>query len=527
MQLKSVEKKEKSTSEIILDITHEEFDSAITEAYRKNKNSISVPGFRKGKAPRKIVETVYGSTVFHAEAMDAIMPQALSFISEEATMKIVSMPKVSDYTIKDEGGLEITFLAAIYPEVTIGEYKGLAAYKPEVEVNDNLIESELAAVRLRNARIMTAERPAINGDIAVIDYEGFIDGEPFEGGKSENYELELGSNTFIPGFEQKIQGMVSGEKRDIDLVFPEDYTEQLAGKPVVFKITLNEIKEKILPELDDEFAKDVSEFDTLEEYKADIKDKLVKDRQTAADAEFENVLLDQLEKLMEADVPDDMIEDHMNSTLSNLERQIAAYGMTPESYLQMMQTTPEDFRANMLVSAEKQVRTILALEKIAEIENIEISDEDVETEFKEAAERYGAEIEELKKSADREALISDLKVRRAAKIVTENATALAEKPVIESDDQENETSDMPVDQLDEKSKNEAVATETVEDKSKETQDEQKADTKTAAKKPTVRKTAARKQPSDTTTSDGEEKPVKKTTAKTAKKESSKNEASDS
>ena len=522
MLLKSVEKKEKNKTEILVNVSHEEFDSAIAAAYIKNRKSIAVPGFRKGKAPRKIVEAMYGATVFHADALDTIIPRVFSFIAEEVELKLVGSPMVSNYDVLDEGGLELTLDAAVYPEVSIGEYKGLSAYKPPVEVDDKLVDSELESVRSRNARFEKVDRPAADGDIAVIDYEGFVDSEPFAGGKSEDYELELGSNKFIPGFEEKIVGMLTGEERDIGLVFPEDYTDELAGKPVIFKVKLNEIKEKTLPELDDEFAKDVSEFDTLEEYKAGIKNKLLSERQTTADADFENALLDKLDKTLEADIPEIMIEEQMDSMLRNLERQISAYGMTPDSYMKMMQTTPAALRESTRISAEKQVRIMLALEKIALLEAVEISEEEIENDFIEAAERYGAKIEELKENADRDALISDLKMRRAAKIVTDNAIALAEEPVEEAaeetiEESVKEPAKEPISETDGKSTEESQ-----EERKTESAKKPKASVKTTEKKVSPKKPAAKKSATEQMEADKAEdkKPTEKAASKPKKKETS-------
>jgi len=424
---KSVEKKENNELEIIVEVSPEEFETAMGKAFIKNKNRISVPGFRKGKASRKIIERMYGASIFHPDALELLMPEVVEYVINETEHRLVGSPQVSDVDIKeDSGGAEITITAAVYPDVKLGEYKGLSAVKPLIEIPESSVDAEIAGIRMRNARVEKAERPAIVGDIAVIDFEGFVDGVPFDGGKGTNYELELGSKAFIPGFEDKVTGMSIGEERDIDLVFPEEYTPELAGKPVIFKVKLNDLKEKLLPELDDEFAKDVSEFDTLEEYKADIKERLRISRQGEVDAAFENALMDKVIETMEADVPEVMIEEQMEIAASNFARQVSAYGMDPSSYLKIMNMTPEMFRENIRVSSEKQVKISLALEKIAELEGFEISDDDIENEYNEAAERFNVGLEELKKSVDKEKVIQEIKTRRAAGIVTE--TAVAENP---------------------------------------------------------------------------------------------------
>ena len=433
MNYTSCEKKEKSTVEIVIAVDAEELNTAVDGAFRKNRNSISVPGFRRGKAPRKIIEKMYGASIFHGDAVEILAPQVISFAMKESEVKIVSFPQVKDVDFKDGAeGADFTILAAVYPEVTLGEYKGLSAVKPAAEVADSEIDSELAGMQLRNARIEKTERPAINGDTAVIDYEGFVDGEAFEGGKGENYELVLGSNSFIPGFEEKIHGMQTGEERDLDLVFPEQYAEKLAGKPVVFKVKLNELREKILPDLDDEFAKDVSEFDTLDEYKASIREKLLTAKEAEANARFENALMEKLILSFEADIPDAMIEDQLDNAMNNFSSQITAYGMEPSAYLKMMNTTPAAFRENMRGQSENQVKTSLALYKIAELEGIEVSEEDIENEYQDAAEKYGMEVEDLKDRMTSDDVSMDIKLRRAAKIVTDNA--IAEEPLPDADD---------------------------------------------------------------------------------------------
>ena len=424
MNIKNSERKEKSMADIFVEVGAEELEKALMNAYFKSRGKIAVPGFRKGKAPRKTIERMYGSSVFHSDALDLLAPQAIDLIAAETDLRIVGFPRVTDVDFKDENaGLDITVSVAVYPEVTVGEYKGLSAVKTQPEAADSEIDSEIAGMRLRNARIEKAERPAVNGDIAVIDFEGFLEGEPFEGGKDENYELELGSNSFIHGFEEKLQGMSAGEEREIDLVFPDNYAEHLAGKPVVFKVKLNEVKEKILPDLDDEFAKDVSEFDTLDEYKADIRARLVAARQEEADVAFENALMDKLIEPLDFDIPDVMVEEQMEIAMNNFAAQVSAHGMDPSTYLRIMNISPEDFRENSRVTSERQVRIMLALEKIAELEGIEVSGEDIEKEYESGAEQYKMEIDKLKESVSEEVITRDVKIRRAAQLVTDSATA--------------------------------------------------------------------------------------------------------
>ncbi|MCL2424772.1 MAG: trigger factor [Oscillospiraceae bacterium] len=434
MKLNKSEKKENNEVELVVEIEAEELDGAINKAYLKNRNHIAVPGFRKGKAPRKIVERMYGADIFLSDALEGIMPEVLRYAIEETDFEIVGYPKISDVDLKDDNkSAEVIIMAALYPEVKVGEYKGVSAPKPVVEVLDADVDRDIESTRTRNARIEKAERAAQNGDITVIDFEGFVDNVAFEGGKGENYELELGSGQFIPGFEEKVEGMVEGEERDIDLVFPTEYQEDLAGKAVVFKVKLNEVKEKILPELDDEFAKDVSEFDTLDEYKADIKANMLETRQKEVDETFEGVLLDKVVETLEADVPEAMIEERLDAAIQNMSRQMSSYGMQPEQYLQMMGMTPEMYRERMRESSEKQVRLGLALKKIAELEGFEISEEELEDEYKDAAERFSMEVDKIKESAPREDIIEDLKVRKAIKLIVDNAKVeeLKEEPTEE------------------------------------------------------------------------------------------------
>jgi len=422
LNLLKSEKKENNELELLVEVTPEELEKSVNAAYMKNRGRISVPGFRKGKAPRKIIERMYGAEIFLSDALDEILPEVLRFIMADKDLNTVGYPKISDVDVKDPSvGAKVTLIAALYPEVKIGEYKGLSAPKPETAVSDEEVDKEIESTRNRNARIESVERPAQDGDTTVINFEGFLDGVPFEGGKGENYDLVLGSGQFIPGFEDKIIGMTIGEERDIDLVFPENYKEDLAGKAVVFKVKVNEIKEKILPELDDEFVKDVSEFDTLKEYRKSIMENILKTRTKEVDETFEGLLMDKIAELIEADIPSGMIDEQQDQALDNLTRQISAYGMTPESYMQMLGITPDQFKERMRESSEKQVKVTLALNKIAELEKIEVSDADIDKEYEEASERFGVKVEEFKESVSRDALERDIKLKKAAQVVKDSA----------------------------------------------------------------------------------------------------------
>ena len=435
MNVTSCEKKENNSAELTVVVAPEEFDKALEEAYRKNKNQIAVPGFRKGKAPRKIIERMYGASVFYNDALDIILPAVCSNGVSESALRTVGYPKIQDVSFGDDQSATVKFSVELYPEITLPEFKGITAVKPAVVVDDSNVDSEIAAVRLRNARIQTAGRPAIDGDTAVIDYEGFIDGTPFEGGKGEDYEIVLGSNTFIPGFEAKLQGMSAGEERALDLEFPADYHQQeLAGKAVVFKVTLKEVKEKLLPELDDEFAKDVSEFDTLEEYRNSIRENLRSSKAVEADKAFEDAVLTKLGEAVDSDIPSAMIEDFVDNQLESFRRQLASYGMEMGMYLNMMGTNEEGFRQSVRPTAVKQIKTTLALEKIAETESFEITDEEFSKYYEDMAKRYNVEPEVARESIPREAAERELKLNAASKLIVDNAVAM--EPPAEAEETE-------------------------------------------------------------------------------------------
>ena len=480
MNVTTCEKKDNKITELTVVVTNEEFYKALNEAYRKNKGQIAVPGFRKGKAPRKIIETMYGASVFYNDALDMILPTVCSYGVSESKLQTVGYPKIVDVNFEDDKSVTVKYSVELYPEVTLGQYKGLSAVKPAAVVDESSIDSEIASVQLRNARIQTASRPAINGDTAVIDFEGFVDGVAFEGGKGEDYELVLGSNTFIPGFEAKINGMTVGEERDLDLVFPKDYKEDLAGKPVVFKVTLKEVKEKILPELDDEFAKDVSEFDTLKEYKDSIRDKLTVAKKDEAEKAFEDAVLNKLGETIEAEIPDAMIEDFIDNQMESFKRQLTSYGMELDMYLNMMGTNAEGFRSNMRPNALRQIKITLALEKIAETEKLEPTEEEIETYYTTMATKYGVEINVAKESVPVESVKHELNLNAASKLVTDNA--IAEEPSAET----AETEPAAKEKKSKKTKVEADADTEI---SEEPADG--AEKKTAAKKPSTKKAAAK------------------------------------
>ena len=323
MEVKSIEKKEKNSAEITVSVTPEEFEAALVKVFNKNKKSIQIPGFRKGKAPRKIVEAMYGESVFYEDAINELAPDAYFFSVKEKELKVVADPSIEDAKVEDDKSLTLKFNAVLYPEVELGQYKGLEAVRKEVKVDPAEIDMEVDQLRDRNATVQTAERPAKFGDTVVLDYEGFIDGVPFEGGKDEKHSLEIGSNSFIPGFEVQLIGTSAGEDTEVNVTFPEDYhAEELKGKPAVFKCHIHEVKEKLLPEADDEFAKDVSEFDTLADFRKNIEDKLRKQKEDKTRDDFLDLLLAQVVDGMKVDLNDAMVDQRARQMVEDIGQRI-------------------------------------------------------------------------------------------------------------------------------------------------------------------------------------------------------------
>ena len=420
MTVKNVEKKENNTATFQVETDAAEFEAAVNGAYLKNKSSIYIPGFRKGKAPRAVVEGMYGHEVFYQDAMDELAPKAFDQGLKESQLRIVGAPAISDVKVSDERTVEYTFEVTLYPEVTLGQYKGLSAQKDEVKVTDEDVDKELEAARKRNARILTVDdREAQMGDTANIDFDGYLDGERFDGGKAEGYDLELGSGSFVPGFEEQIVGMKIGEEKDINITFPEDYVADLAGKDVVFKVKLNSLSTKELPELDDEFAKDVSEFDTLDEYKADIRAKQEKQQQEMADNKFRSEIIRKACENMTVDIPAVMIDDKLEEMVRNY---AANFGFTDrktslEDLLKMMGVDAAAIRP----SAEMQVKTELLLEAVVKAENMEVTEEDTEEYMKKVAEGIGAKVEDMKSYFSKDFIEDELKKERATNIIIDSA----------------------------------------------------------------------------------------------------------
>lgn len=409
-----------NTTAIEFSFTAEEFENAISAAYNKRKKSITVPGFRKGKAPRKVIEAQYGESVFYDDAVNSLYNQNIVAVIDKTGLDVVDVENTEVVEVSKENGVKFKADIITKPVVEISDYKGLEVKKTTKNVDDAAVDAEIEKVRNRNARSISVEdRAAQIGDTAVIDFEGFLDGVAFEGGKGEKFPLELGSGSFIPGFEEQVAGKNIGENFDVNVTFPEHYqAENLAGKPAVFKCKLHEIKGKELPNVDDEFVKDVSEFDTLDEYKADIKSKLEKAAADEASTNLDNALVDAVIGKMKAEVPQVMYQRRIDEIVREWS---ARNRISVEDYLKYTGVTMDQFRANFTEVAKRQVDLRLALEKIAELENITVSDEDVEKEYADMAEQYKMDVDKIKAAVPADAIKNDLKIEKALDLVRDSA----------------------------------------------------------------------------------------------------------
>jgi len=424
MTVKSCEKLEKSRVALTIETSAEEFEAAVNKAYLKMRGKINVPGFRVGKAPRKIIEKMYGAEVFYEEAVNIILPDAYEAAVKEQELNVVGYPEVElESCTKD--GVVFKCTVAIYPEVKLGQYKGLEAPKAEVKVAAADVNARLKEMADRNSRLVSVDRAVKKGDTADIDFEGFDNGKAFDGGKGENFDLEIGSGSFVPGFEDQLIGMKAGEEKDIDITFPENYTPELAGKPVIFHVKINEVKVKEVPAIDDEFAKDVSEFDTLKDLKADIKKKMTVERTEAAQRAFEDVLMAKVAESVEAEIPTEMVELQAERMMEQFKQQLAAQGIPFDQYLKMTGTTEADFRKQADGPAAEQVKMDLAVEAIIKAEGLEATDEDVENELKNVAEKYGMDLETVKKYLRPEDVKEQVIREKAVKVVADSAVAVA------------------------------------------------------------------------------------------------------
>ena len=425
MNVKSVEK-ENGKAKVVVEIDKPEFEQALNKAYAKCRKDIMLPGFRKGKAPRKMVESMYGATVFYEDAVNEIFPEIYTTAIVDQQLKAVGSPSVSNMDTPDEGGVVLTIETELYPEVTLGQYKGIEVPKREVKVEESEVDAEVNRMAERNARIETVDRAAQMGDTVVIDFEGFEGGKPFQGGKAEDYSLTLGSGSFIPGFEEALVGAVAGEARDVNVTFPENYNaKELAGKPAVFKCKVHEVKESIKPELDDEFAKDVSEFDTLDALKNDIRERFTKSREEQNERAFESSAVQLAAANMTCNVPACMIDEQVDHQIEQFAYQLQSQGMKMEDYTKMIGGDLSSLRQSMRPMAEQTVRSDILLSEIARVENLEVTDEEVEEELKKLAEQYQMELDKVKAAVDTAAVKSDLMGKKAAKIITDNAVAVA------------------------------------------------------------------------------------------------------
>lgn len=423
MSLKSTEKIETNKYELEIEISAEAFEAAVQSAYLKAKKNINVPGFRKGHAPRKIVEREYGEGVFYEDALNAILPAEIDTAVSEAGLELVTRPDVEVTEVSKEKGAVIKATCITKPEIEIKDYKGIEIEKSVKTVSDEDVDHEIGHLREKGMRIISVEdRAAQNGDDVIIDFEGFKDNVAFEGGKAEKFTLTLGSGQFIPGFEDQVVGHNVGDEFDINVTFPEDYgAKELAGAPVVFKIKLHEIKAKELPELDDEFVKDQSEFDTVDELKADIRAKLEEAARKSCEQEQEGKILDEVIAKVEGEIPEVMFERRVDEMIEELGQRLAPQGVSVDMYLQYTGQTLDSLKTMYREQAEKQVKLRLALEKIAVLENIEVSDEETEEEFKKMADNYNMEVEQVKGYVTADALKKDLAVGKAAELVKKEA----------------------------------------------------------------------------------------------------------
>lgn len=428
MVVKNVEKKDNNTAIFQVEIDADAFEQAVNKAYKKLKNSIYVAGFRKGKAPRVVIEGMYGADIFHDEAVQDMAPEAFEYAVKEEDLNTVGTPSVADYNVDENKVCTITFTTDLYPVVTLGEYKGIEAPYAEPVVTDEEIDQQVEDTRKRNARYIDVERPVKEGDTIVFDFEGFVDGVPFEGGKAENYSLEIGSGMFIPGFEDQLVGMEAETDGEVNVTFPEQYDPKLAGKDATFKVKIHAVREPQLPELDDEFAKDVSEFDTLDEYKADLKAKTLERKTEGAEADFKNAVISKAIEDMEVSIPESMIAEKIDEFLMNYADSMGARGMSRENLLKAMGLDDATFSAMMRPAAERQVQADLLLEAVAKAENIEATEEDKNEFYNKLAADYGEEAEKIKGMIDENLMVQDIVHRKAADVMYDSAVKTEPKP---------------------------------------------------------------------------------------------------
>lgn len=424
MSLKSSNKVDTNRYELLVEIDAETFEKAVNTAFKKNVKKLNVPGFRKGKAPRGIVEKMYGENVFYEEALNECYPEAIDGAAKEAGVEIVDFQDV-EFDLKNIGkeGVEFSVKVTVKPEVSVKDYKGLKAEKPSTEVTEEDINADIARLRERASTMVPVEdRAAANDDVVVFDFDGYVDGEQFEGGKAEDYSLKLGSGQFIPGFEDQIVGKKIDEEFDVNVTFPEDYhVEELKGKEAVFKCKLHEIKTRVLPEVDDEFAKDVSEFETLDELKEDLKKKAAERKEKDAETQVQTQLIEGMLEGFEAEIPQAMIDSKIMENIRDFDYTLQMQGLNMQQYMQYMGMTLDNLKEQYKEQSEKQVKMRLAFEKIAELESLEPTAEEIEDQYKEYAEMYQMDVEKIKASIPETELVKDLKVKKASEFIKDNA----------------------------------------------------------------------------------------------------------
>ena len=426
MIVKSTEKNGNQAT-VVVEIDKELMESGVNKAYMKARKSIMIPGFRKGKAPRKMIESMYGAHVFYEDGLEEIFPQIYDFAIASQDFKAIGRPTLKDMQIGDDNIVTLTLTTEVYPEVTLGQYKGLEVEKAEAEVSDAQVQAELDRMAENVASTETVERPAQMGDTVNIDFEGFDNGVPFDGGKGENHDLKLGSGSFVPGFEDQLVGMSAGEEKDIDITFPEDYHKDLAGKAVVFHVKVNKVTVTIVPEQDDEFAKDVSSFETLEELKADIRAKAIEEQEKQIQSAFETAAVEKAAENTTVDMPEALVERELDSQMDRFAYQLQMSGYSMEQYAKMMGGDVNTMRKAFRPTAEKQAKISVTLEKIVEVEGITVSDEEIAAEIDSLAAQYQMEASKVQELVPADELTESLKTRKATKIIVDSAVAVAPK----------------------------------------------------------------------------------------------------
>ncbi len=427
MNVKNIERNGNEAT-IVVEIDKDLMETGINKAYLKARKQILVPGFRKGKAPRKMIEALYGAHVFYEDGLEEVFPEVYDFaVAKQEGFKAIGRPSLTDMKIEDDGSVTLTLTTEVYPEVTLGQYKGLEVEKTEASVTDEQVQAELDRMAQNVASTETVDRAAQMGDTANIDFEGFDNGVPFEGGKGENFDLKLGSGQFVPGFEEQVVGMTAGEEKDIDITFPEDYHKELAGKAVVFHVKLNKVTVTMVPEMDDEFAKDVSEFDTLDALKADVRAKALEQAQKQADSAFENACVEKAAENTTVDMPKALVENELDVQMERFGYQLQMSGYSMEQYAKMMGGDVNTMRNAFRPAAEKQAKISVTLEAIAKAEGLAATEEEIEEEIKSLAKQYEMEEAKVKEMVPAEELTGSLVTRKAIKLIVDSAVAVAPK----------------------------------------------------------------------------------------------------